>query len=148
MTRITDGNRIGRNITGDHRPCSDGDIVANGDAWQDGDTTAYPHIVADGDGLCPFLTSIPLNGVGTVTSCVDADVGTKETIIADGDRRFIQDGEVEVGKKSPSDADLLAVVATKRLVDDEAIVAYMSQQALENRLHTKGLRRTKRIELI
>ena len=53
-----------------------------------------------------------------MASSIDAYVGAKETVVADGDHSFVKDREVEVGKEPLSQADMLAVVAVERLVDE------------------------------
>jgi hypothetical protein len=46
---------------------------------------------------------------------VDADVRTNKAVVADSDSCFVQYGEVEVRKEPLAHADLLTVVAVKRL---------------------------------
>ena len=59
---------------------------------------------------------------------IDTNIGSDKTVIANTDRCFIENGEVEVGKESFAYADLFAIVAAEWLVDEEIIVASMSQQ--------------------
>ena len=53
---------------------------------------------------------------------VDADIRANETIVADGYTSFIENDKVEIGEETLSDIDLLSVVATEWLVDDEAVI--------------------------
>ena len=78
--------------------------------------------MTNGDRLGPFLTGVALHRVCTVTGRIDADIRTDETVIANGDTGFIEDGEVEISKESPAYAYLLAIVAVKRLVDEKVII--------------------------
>jgi len=94
---------------------TDGYVVTNGHTWQDGDATAYPYVVADGDWLCPLFSTVALYRVGAVTGRVDADVRANKAIVTDSDSCFIEYSEVEVRKESLAHADLLTVVAVERL---------------------------------
>ena len=109
---------------------ADGDVVADGDPRKDGDATANPTVVADGDGLCPFLPRVAFRRVGAVTGGVDADVRADEAVIADGDEGLVKDGEAEVGKEAFAHTDVLAVVAVEWLVDEGVFVG-LSEYALQ-----------------
>ena len=50
--------------------------------------------MTNGDRLCPFLTTVALHWIGAMTGGVDADIRADETVIANGDTGFIEDGEV------------------------------------------------------
>ena len=113
--------------------CADGDIIANGDTWQDGYAAANPHVIADGDWLCPLLTGVALHWVCAVTCSIDADVRTNETVVADGDRSLIEYYEIEVGKETLAHADLLTIVAEERLVNENLVVTNMAQQPFKYR---------------
>ena len=77
-----------------------------------------------------------------LTGGVYADIGADKTVIANSDTGFIEDGEVEVGKEPLADAYLFAIVAAKRLVNEEVIICHMTKQALQDFLHPLGFRRT------
>ena len=94
--------------------------------------------MTNGDRLCPFLTTVALHWIGAMTGGVDADIRADETVIANGDTGFIEDGEVEVGKEPLADAYLFTIVATKRLVDEKLIICHMTKQALQDFLHPLG----------
>ena len=113
----------------DDRASPDGDVVANCHARQDGDVAPNPYVVPDGDRPCPFLTGIALYRVSAVTSSIDVDIRADETVVANRHTGFIEDGEVEIGKETFTNTDLLAVVTTERLVDDDVVVTYISQEA-------------------
>ena len=53
-----------------------------------------------------------------MTRAVDMHAGSYETIVADGDIRLVQDSKAEVREETFADADMLAVVAIERLVDE------------------------------
>ena len=59
-----------------------------------------------------------------MTGRVDADVRADEAIGTDGDRCFVEYGEVEVGKEPLAHTDLLAVVAVEGL-DNQNLVKSM-----------------------
>ena len=109
---------------------ADGDVVADGDPRKDGDATANPTVVADGDGLCPFLPRVAFRRVGAVAGGVDADVGTDEAVVADGDEGLVEDGKAKVGEEAFAHADVLAVVAVEGLVD-EGVVVGLAEYALQ-----------------
>ena len=85
------------------------------------------------------MTGIPFYRVCTVTGRIDADIGPDKTIIADGNRCFIKNGEVEVSKEPLAYADLFAIVTAERLIDEEIIVANMPQQPFQNLFHSLSL---------
>lgn len=109
---------------------TDGNVVADGDPRKDGNATANPTVVADGDGLCPFLPRVAFRRVGAVTGGVDADVRADEAVIADGDEGLVEDGEAEVGKEAFAHTDVLAVVAVEWLVDEGVFIG-LSEYALQ-----------------
>lgn len=121
--RIAYGDTVGGNIVDDDTAGAYRHVVADGHSGQNGDATAYPHIMADGHGARPFLTGVALRGVCTVTSRVDADVGTNEAVVADGHESLIEDYKIEVGEEASAYSDVLSVVAVKRLVDEGFVVA-------------------------
>ena len=55
--------------------------------------------MANSDRLCPLLAAITFNRVCTMAGCVDADVWTNEAIITNSNTGFIENREIEVGKK-------------------------------------------------
>ena len=73
------------------------------------------------------MTGITFYRICTVASRIDTDIGTNETIIANSDRGFIEDSEVEISKEPLADADLLAIVTTEWLIDDNVVIAYLSE---------------------
>lgn len=109
---------------------TDGDVVADGNSWKDGDAAANPAVVTDGDGLCPFLPCVAFHGVGAVAGGVDADVGADEAVVADGDEGLVEDGKAKVGEEAFAHADVLAVVAVEGLVD-EGVVVGLAEYALQ-----------------
>ena len=75
--------------------------------------------MADSDRLRPFLTGVAFHRVCTMTCRIDADIRADETIITNSNTGFIENREIEVGKEPFADANLLAIVAAERLVDEE-----------------------------
>ena len=74
-----------------------------------------------------------------MAGCINADIGSDKTVIADGNRCFIKNGEVEIGKEPFAYAALFAIVTAERLIDEEIIIASMPQQTLQNLLHPLSL---------
>ena len=87
-------------IFGYHRAGSDGYIVADCHSRQDSHTSSDPDIIADRDRLRPFFAGVPFNRIRAVTGRIDAYIRPDEAIISYSDFRFIQYGEVEIGKKA------------------------------------------------
>ena len=56
--------------------------------------------------------------------------------------------KLKFAKKTFSYANLLAIVTTEGLVDNEIVITDRAQHSFQNLLHTLGLRRTKHIELM
>ena len=86
---IAGGDGVGRDGEGDDRTGTDGAVIADGDTGKDGHITAYPDVIADGDGFSPFASCGPFGRVGAVTSGVDMYARADETVVADSDRRFV-----------------------------------------------------------
>lgn len=120
--------------------CSDGAVVANADAREDGYGAAYPAVVAYADGLRPLHAGVALGGVGAVAGGVDGNIRSDEGIIADGYGCFVQYGEVEIGEETLADADVLAVIAVERLVDEDVLIAVAEDllQHLSPRIEVGG----------
>lgn len=105
-----------------HGACADCAVVADCHARQDSHRTAYPAVVADGHRLCPLFTRIALHGVGAVAGGVDRHVGSDESVVADGDGGFVENGAMEIGKETLAYANVLAIVAIERLIDEDLVV--------------------------
>ena len=118
---------------GNDRPGPYGDIIADGDSGQDDRAASNPDIVPYGDRLRPFHAAVPLGRIGAVAGRVDTHARTDETIIADGHGGFVKYSEIEICEETPADADLLSVVAEKRLVHKDFIVGYMPKQPFQDR---------------
>ena len=86
---IAGGDGVGGNGVGDDRTGTDGTVIADGDAGQDGDVAAYPDIVTDCDRFCPFLARGTFDRVGAMTGGVYMYARADETIITDGDKCFV-----------------------------------------------------------
>lgn len=124
-----------------HGACADCAVVADCHARQDSHRTAYPAVVADGHRLCPLFTRIALHGVGAVAGGVDRHVGADESVVADGDRGFVENGAMEIGKETLAYADVLAVVAIEGLIDEDLVVTGTEegQEQLLALLEVRGL---------
>ena len=126
MARIADRHYVRRDILGYDRPSTDGYVVADGDSRKDGDAAADPYVVADGNRFSPFVAGVPFYWISAVAGCIDAYVRTDETVISDSDLCLVKHGEMEIGKETLAHADLLAVIAVERLIDDYLIICYVS----------------------
>ena len=124
---------IARDVTRHHRACTDGHIVADGHASQDGYRAPDPHVITNRHWQRPLAPRIALQRVSAVAGRIDAHIGTDKAIIADGHQRLVQYCEVEVGEEPLANADVLAIVAVERLVNQDLVVAHMPQQRLEHR---------------
>ena len=131
-TRISDGDNIVGDIPCYNRSGTDCDIVANIYSGKNGHAPANPDIVTDGDWLSPLSPTVSLDRIGTMTSRIYADVRADEAIIPDGDRCFIQYGEIEVGEEAPAHVNLLSVIAVEWLVDNDLVISYGPQQILQD----------------
>ena len=132
-TRVARSDDVGGDVVGHDRAGAYGHVVANGHAGQDGHVAPNPHIVADGDGLAPLAARVALHRVSAVARRVDAHIGTHKAIVADGHPGLVEHREVEVGKEALAHADVAAVIAVERLVDQDVVIAHVSQQRLEHR---------------
>ena len=119
---IADGDGVGGDVMCNNRSGSYGTIIADGDAGQEGHIPADPYIIADSHGFRPFLARLTFTRIGAMTRAVDMHAGSYETIVADGDIRLVQDGKAEVREETFADADMLAVVAIERLVDERVFI--------------------------
>ena len=128
MARIADRHYVRRDILGYDRSGTDGNVVADGDSRKNGDTATDPYVVADGDRLRPLFAGVPFDRVSAVTGCIDAYVRPDEAVVTDGDLCLVKNSEVEIGKETLADADLLAVIAIERLIDDDLLISNVSKQ--------------------
>lgn len=124
-----------------HGACADCAVVADCHARQDSHRAPYPAVVADGHRLCPLFARIAFHGIGAVAGGVDRHVGTDEGIIADGHRGFVKDGKMEIGKETLAYANLFAVVAIERLIDEDLVITGTEegQEQLLALLEVRGL---------
>ena len=129
LARVANSHHVGRDIFGYDRSGTDGHVVSYGDSRKYRDASTYPHIVAYGDRFRPLVAGIPFDWIGAVTGCIDAYIRSDEAVISDGDLGLVKDREMEIGKETFAHADLLAVIAVERLIDDNLIVSDVSKQA-------------------
>lgn len=54
-----------------------------------------------------------------------------EAVVPDGNFRFAQHSEVEIGKETLSDTDLFSVVAVEWLVDDDLVISDVPEQTFD-----------------
>ena len=106
---------VRRNVFHDYTSGTDRHIVTYGDTRNYGDGAADPYIVSDGDRFCVLHEGIPFVWVYRMSCRVDADIRGDEDIVAYGDFRLIQYGEVEVREEIFPYLDIRAVVAVERL---------------------------------
>lgn len=129
---VAGGYGVGGNVFGNYRACADGYVIADGYSGKNDGAAADPYVIADFYRLRPFLATIPHNGVDAVASRINADIRADETVVPDTHRSLVQYSEIEVGEESFANADLLAVIAVKRLIDDDPVIGNMAQQAFQN----------------
>ena len=65
--------------------------------------------------------------IGWDILCYDRS-GTDGHVVADGDLCLVKHSEMEIGKETLAHADLLAVVAIERLIDDDLVVSNVAKQ--------------------
>ena len=99
-SRITHCHHIRRDVADHHTTRSYRHIVANGDTGKNSSTTTNPHTMANGDWFCPFTTCVTLLRIGTVTSGIDANIGTDKTVVAYGYWCFVEHSPIEIGKET------------------------------------------------
>ena len=114
---ITDSHYIGRIVFGHYRSRASLLVVSERHPGADSRAPSYPDIIADGHRFCPFQEFVALHRVERVAGCVDADIGSDETVIAYPHFSLVKDCEVEVGEKALPYMYVLAVVASKRLIE-------------------------------
>ena len=131
MTRIADSYHIGWDILCYDRSGTDGHVVADGDSREDCYAAADPYVVADGNRLRPLIACVPFDRVSAMAGCIDAYVRPNEAVITDGNLCLVKHSEVEVGKETLAHADLLAVIAVERLIDDNLVIGDVTKQAFE-----------------
>ena len=117
------GDAVVGDVVHHHGTCSDGAVIAYADPREDGYGAAYPAVIAYADGLRPLHARVALGGVSAMAGSINGDIRTYESIIADADRRLIQHGEMKISEESFANADMLAVVAVERLVDEDMLIA-------------------------
>ena len=76
-----------------------------------------------------------------MTCSIYADIRADETVVADSHASLVENSQVEVCKEFFSDSDLLAVIAVKRLIHNDFIISYMSEQVLQDLESAQSLRR-------
>ena len=128
MARIADRHYVRWDILGYDRPGTDGYVVADGDSRKNSDAAADPYVIADGDRLRPLVAGVPFDWVSAMAGCIDAYVRADEAVISDGDLCLVENSEVEIGKETLAYADLLAVIAIERLIDDDLVISNVSKQ--------------------
>ena len=72
---------------------------------------------------------------------VDADMRPDKAVVANGNESLVKHGEAEIGKETLANPHVLAVIAIKRLVDEDVFVADASKQSLEHFKALLALRR-------
>ena len=128
LARIADRHYVRWDILGYDGSGTDGYVITDGDSRKNSDTATDPYVVADGDRLRPLVAGVPFDRVSAVTGCIDTYIRPDEAVITDGDLCFVKNGEVEVGKETLAYADLLAVVAIERLIDDDLLISNVAKQ--------------------
>ena len=74
-TGVADGDRMGRDVLGHHRPGADDHIIADRHARTDDDVAAEPDVAADGDGQTAFHLGIAHLGVDRMIRGVQSVIG-------------------------------------------------------------------------
>ena len=121
---------MGGHVMRHHAACADDGPVADGHTRQDDHVAAYPHVVADADGVGILQACVAAGDVERMASSIDAYVRRNEYVVADGDVGSVEDDEVGVGKEVAADADVVAVVAIERR-DDASAFAHVHDAAYQ-----------------
>ena len=116
---VAGGDDVGGDVAGDYAAGSDGGVVADGDTGEDSYVCTDPHVVAHGDGSGVFESGVAEVYFERMPGGVESAVRSYEYVVAECDRGFVKDDEVEVGKEVFSDMYVVAVVTVKRLLDDK-----------------------------
>ena len=82
-----------------------------------------------------------------MTSRVDLHVRPHKTIVTNADNRLVQDGQTEVGKEPFPHADMLAVVAVKRLVNERVLIG-LAENLLKHGVACREVRRQQVVVLL
>ena len=128
LARIADRHYVRWDILGYDGSGTDGYVITDGDSRKNSDAAADPYVIADGDRLRPLVAGVPFDWVSAMAGCINAYVRTDEAVVTDGDLCLVKNSEVEVGKETLADADLLAVIAVERLIDDDLVISDVSKQ--------------------
>ena len=137
---VAGGERIGGNIPGDYTSRADDHIIADGDAGTDHHVGTKPAVVAHGDGLgvahpLHFALAVqhgnPLIGEQGMDGGDDGDVGTEVTVIADGHRSVVLDGQVEIAEEPVTNGGMYAVMEGDGTLE-EAVFSKFSNNFANN----------------
>src|SRR5690606_27604895 len=115
--RTPDRDDTGRHVPGHHRAGADHGVVADGHARQHDDPAAQPHVVPDGDGPGGLQLVAARLRLQRVCGGEQLHVGPDLAVLADGDRRDVQRGQVVVDEGAGADGDVAAVVDVQRRPD-------------------------------
>ena len=115
--RITRHDNVRRDVFCDSGTGTDYNVVTNRYSGTDRDTAANPYIISYSYWFGPLDSLITLLRLQWMARRVHAYIRADEAKIADSHFRFIKNREVEIGKKSLSDVDILAIVTPEWLVE-------------------------------
>ncbi len=110
FARISNSNRIIRNIFDDYAAGANDHIAAYCHTRQYMDAATDPDIIANSDRIGVFKPGISSIRVNGVSGSVKAAVGSYEHVIAEYDFARIEYDSVVIGKKVIADLDVIAIV--------------------------------------
>ncbi len=129
----------------DNRAGSNNRAVAYRHTGQYCGTSAYPHAIAYSHRLGPFHTGVAFYRVEGMACRIYAYIRTYKHVVAKTYASLIKDRKIEIGEKVFSNADIAAVITTKRTVEMKPFAT--ASQQLPDYLVTSGcIARTDHIE--
>ncbi len=113
LARHADGKHTCRYILRHNAACADDGVITDGDARANLHAHANPDVIADGDRLGIFQSGVALCNIERMACGRDTAVRADEHMVADGDRRRVQNHKVMVGIKCTADTRMAAVIDKK-----------------------------------
>ena len=83
--RVASRQYSGGNISCHHATGADDGIRADGHISNNGDSTAYPHVISHGDGQGALIAGCPFHVIEGMFRCIEAHVGANPDIVPETD---------------------------------------------------------------
>ena len=104
---------MGRYVFDNNAPAANNNITAYGYAGEYLDTSTYPYIITNGDGIGVFKSFIAAVKIYWMASCVEATVWSYKDVIAKSNLSTVKNHGVVIGKKVLANFYVISVIAPK-----------------------------------